>query len=408
MFQAMYSGVSAIRAQQMKMNVIGNNLANVNTTAFKGSRVTFKDQFSQVLQGASAPGAALGGRNALQLGQGVQVAASDENMEQGSLNATNRVTDMAMVGDGYFTVTDGSSTYYTRDGGFDMDANGDLVHRATGLKLLGWQADPTTGAISPSGATTALNIPLGAEMTAQGTTESKWGGNLDSRAAVGATQETKIRVYDNLGGAHDLTVTMTKTAADEWSWSAADPTGSATVSGSGTFTFDPATGAMTAGGTGSISVTPAGGTPVTVNSDFSSIKSLAASSTAKMTSQNGFPAGTLSSFGIDQNGVVVGLYSNGVTKNLGQVAVATFTNAAGLDNIGGNLAQISPNSGAPSIGAANADGRGSINSGYLEQSNVDISTEFTDLIITQRGFQANTKIVTTVDEMLQELLNIKR
>lgn len=407
MFQAMFAGVSAIRAQQTKMNVIGNNLANLNTTAFKGSRVTFKDQFAQVLQGASAPSAGLGGRNPIQVGLGVLVSGADQNMEQGSLNATNRVTDLAMVGDGYFCVTDGASTYYTRDGGFDMDANGDIVHRATGMKLMGWTADPVTGAISPSGATGPLNIPLGAEMTAQGTTESTWGGNLDSRAAIGATAQTKIRVYDNLGGAHDLDVTFTKTSATEWSWSVANPaTGTAT--GSGTFTFDPATGAMTAGSTGSITVTPTGGAPVTIASDFGSIKSLAASSTAKLATQNGFAAGTLTSFGVDQNGIVVGLYSNGVTKNLGQVAVANFSNPAGLEDMGGNLAVISPNSGSPTIGTANVDGRGSINSGYLEQSNVDISTEFTDLIVTQRGFQANTKIVTTVDEMLQELLQMKR
>jgi flagellar hook protein FlgE len=404
----MFAGVSAIRAQQAKMNVIGNNLANVNTTAFKGSRVTFKDQFAQTLQGASAPSGALGGRNAVQIGLGVLVAGADQNMEQGSLNATNRVTDLAMVGDGYYMVTDGSATYYTRDGGFDMDANGDIVHRATGMKLTGWSADPTTGAISPSGATGPLNIPLGAEMTAKGTTTSEWAGNLDSRSAVGTDSKTKVRMYDNLGGAHDLDVTFTKTSSTTWDWSVADPSGGSVVTGSGTLTFDPSTGAMSAGQTGSITMTPTGGAPMTIATDFGAIKGLAASSTAKMASQDGFAAGTLSSFGVDQNGIVVGLYSNGVTKNLGQVALASFSNPAGLEKMGGNLATVSPNSGVPTVGTANTDGRGMINSGYLEQSNVDISTEFTDLIVTQRSFQANTKIVTTVDEMLQDLLQMKR
>lgn len=411
MIQAMLAGVASIKAQQTRMNIIGNNLANINTTAFKGGRVTFQDMMSQTLRGASSPNGAIGGRNPIQVGLGVRVASTDTNTEQGSLNATNRPTDMAITGNGFFPVTDGNQILYTRDGGFDLDANGDLVHRATGTKLIGWTADPVTGAVDTSqalGAASTLNIPLGAAMTAQATSQATWAGNLDNRAAVGDTSSTVVRVYDNLGNAHDLNVTYTKTSADTWDWSVTNPGGSAAVTGSGTITFDPANGSVMTGNTGAITVTPTDGAAVTINADFGSLKGLAADSNAKVISQNGFGPGSLASFAVAEDGSVVGLYSNGMTKTLGQVALASFSNPGGLDREGGNLWTATYNSGTPTLGTALSDDRGSITSGYLEQSNVDIGTEFTDLIITQRGFQANTKVVTTVDEMLQELLQMKR
>lgn len=174
MLQALLAGVASIKAQQTRINVIGNNLANVNTVAFKGSRVTFKDMIAQTMRGASGPTGNRGGQNALQFGLGVLVAGTDVNNEQGSLNATNRPTDIAVQGNGYLIVGNGSRMLYTRDGAFDLDANGDLVHRSTGEKLLGWSAD-ADGVIDTSAPVTAassIRIPIGQLSAVQVTTRS--------------------------------------------------------------------------------------------------------------------------------------------------------------------------------------------------------------------------------------------
>jgi len=168
---------------------------------------------------------------------------------------------------------------------------------------------------------------------------------------------------------------------------------------------------MTSGSPGAISVTPPAATGVPafpVNLDFSSISQLAAEMQVNASSQNGFAPGSLSSFSVGTDGVITGLYTNGLTRPLGQIALAIFPNSNGLERMGNNLWRNTDNSGVPVVGTARSGGRGSINSGFLEQSNIDIGNEFTELIVTQRGFQANTKVVTTVDEMLQDLINMKR
>lgn len=417
MLQAMLAGVASIKAQQTRMNVIGNNLANVNTTAYKGSRVTFQDMLAQTIRGASRPTDKLGGSNAIQFGLGVLVAGTDTNSEQGSLNATNRPTDMAIQGDGMFVVGNGDRLAYTRDGAFDLDANGDLVHRATGERLIGWTADQETGAIDtaiPVSANSSIRIPIGARTAVQETTQVRWAGNLDSRAFIEAgTQSTTsvVRVFDTLGGEHDVEITMTESATpNEWTWSVASLTGD-TVTGGGTIVFDPNTGQLSTGSPGSVTVTPpaASGVPAFSPSfDFTGISQLAVETQVQASSQNGYAPGSLSSFSINTDGIVTGLYSNGLTRPLGQVAIAVFPNPGGLERQGSNLFRQTDNSGLAVIGAPRTGGRGQVNSGFLEQSNVDIGNEFTDLIVTQRGFQANTRVVTTVDEMLQDLINMKR
>ncbi|MBN9500760.1 MAG: hypothetical protein BGO01_14475 [Armatimonadetes bacterium 55-13] len=417
MLQALLAGVASIKAQQTRMNVIGNNLANVNTTAYKGSRVTFQDMIAQTIRGAGRPTAQTGGTNAIQFGLGVLVAGTDVNNEQGSLSATNRPTDFAIQGNGFFLVSNGDRVAYTRDGSFDLDANGDVVHRATGERMMGWTADPATGVIDtnqPVGTASALTIPIGARTAVQQTTDISWAGNLDSRVfSEPGTQTTQaiVRVYDSLGAQHDLTLTISESAtANEWNWSVAGANGD-TVTGSGTLVFDPTTGQMTSGSPGAISVTPPAATGVPafpVNLDFSSISQLAAEMQVNASSQNGFAPGSLSSFSVGTDGVITGLYTNGLTRPLGQIALAIFPNSNGLERMGNNLWRNTDNSGVPVVGTARSGGRGSINSGFLEQSNIDIGNEFTELIVTQRGFQANTKVVTTVDEMLQDLINMKR
>ena len=418
MLQAMLAGVASIKAQQTRMNVIGNNLANVNTTAYNSSRVTFQDMLAQTIRGAGQPTDNVGGTNPIQFGLGVLVGGTDINNEQGSLNATNRPTDFSIQGNGFFMVSNGDRIAYTRDGAFTLDAAGDLVHRATGERMLGWSADPATGGIdtnAPVGSTSYINIPIGARTAVQVTTEVTWAGNLDSRVFTApGTQTTQslVRVYDSLGGMHELTLTLSETAtANEWQWSVSSTNGTTVTGGPGNLTFDPASGTLVGGTPGSITVVPpaAGGVPsFPVSLDFSALSQLATEMQVQSSSQNGFAPGSLSSFSVTADGIVTGLYTNGLTRSLGQISTAIFPNASGLERTGANLWRSTDNSGIPVIGAPGTGGRGSVNSGFLEQSNVDIGNEFTDLIVTQRGFQANTRVVTTVDEMLQDLINMKR
>ncbi len=412
----MLAGVASIKAQQTRMNVIGDNLANVNTTAFKGSRVTFQEMMAQTMQGATAPTSTAGGQNAKQVGLGVMIAGTDTNHEQGSLNATNRPTDLAIQGNGFFMVGSGTNVSYTRDGGFDLDASGNLVHRASGQNLIGWRADALGKVDTSVTPMSGLNIPIGSMTAVQGTTRVTMTGNLTGAASTADSWTTQVRVYDAQGGSHDLTVKFTNrtspatggpTGADSaWDWEVFEGTtslGSSAGAGNSKLFFD-------ANGKGlaptELSKITLGGSPVEL--DFGTVSSLKAESGVTLRDQNGFPPGSLQAFSIGGDGTITGLFTNGMTRTLGQVATANFTNPGGLERVGGNLFRDTANSGVANVGTPKNDGRGSLASGYLEQSNVDIGQEFTDLIVTQRGFQANTKIVTTVDEMLQELLSMKR
>ena len=414
----MLAGVASIKAQQTRMSVIGNNLANINTTAFKSSRVLFQEMLSQTLKGASRPTGGQGGTNATQYGLGVLIGGTDTNNSQGSLNATNRVGDLAMQGNGYFMVSNGESISYTRDGSFDLDANGDLVHRGTGERVLGWTANPATGVVDPSqpvDPSSYLRIPLGNRTAVQATTAVTFAGNLDSRSftvAGSASTTATVRTYDSLGTAHDLVLTMTEgSTSNNWNYSVAGANGDTVTGGTGTVTFDAKTGALTSGSPANITVTPATATGIpgfSMSMDFSKFSQVASDTGIQASSQNGYAPGSLSSFSINNDGTIIGLYTNGLTRPVGQLGVAIFPNADGLERTGNNLWRNTDNSGIPVVGSATTGGRGQISSGFLEQSNVDISNEFADLIVTQRGFQANTKIVTVIDELLQDVINMKR
>jgi flagellar hook protein FlgE len=398
------------------MNVIGDNLANVNTTAFKGSRVTFQEMMAQTTRGATAPSENLGGTNPTQTGLGVMVSGTDTNHEQGSLSATNRPSDLAIQGNGFFMVTNGERTAYTRDGAFDLDAQGNMVHRATGERLVGWKADALGNIDTSSAPSSTINIPLGAMNAVQATTRVTLAGNLNGEAAATDGWTQQVRVYDATGGAHDVTIKFSNRtspatdgptgAASSWDWEVLEGTtslGSSASAGNAKLFFDDK-------GKG---IAPTALSKVTLGSgeiemNFGAITQLKAESQVALRDQNGFAPGSLQAYSIGPNGVVTGLFTNGLTRALGQVATASFTNPGGLERTGGNLFRSTDNSGIANVGAPKSNGRGSLASGFLEQSNVDIGQEFTDLIITQRGFQANTKIVTTVDEMLQELIGLKR
>jgi flagellar hook protein FlgE len=420
MLQAMFNGVSAISANQADMDVIGNNIANVDTTAFKSSSVTFADQLSQTIEGAQAPTTGAGATDPQQIGLGVKIGSVNVNDSQGGLLATTSPTDMAIQGNGYFmTGTAAGAITYQRDGSFALDSAGDLVDAGTGQKVLGYVAN-SDGVINPSTAISSksgIQIPVGTLTTATATANVVYSGNLDGGAVAGSVYTRSVNVYDSLGTPQTVTMTLTKdaTTPNTWDWTTTGtalganttmpaPTG---VVNQGTVTFN-SLGVETAS-TGAVALNSTDATnPQSIALNFSGVSQFAGTSTLAPQSQDGTSTGTLQSFTVDATGVVTGIFSNGQTQALGQVALANFSNPGGLASIGNNQWEPSANSGTPVIGQPNTNGLGSISSGYLEQSNVDLGTELTNMIVTERAFQANTKIVSTVDEMLNDLIQMKQ
>ncbi|MCW5934830.1 MAG: flagellar hook protein FlgE [Fimbriimonadia bacterium] len=424
MWQAMLSGVASLKAHQAKMNVIGNNIANINTTAFKSGRAQFQDLISQTYRASSPPSAARGGVNPVQVGLGAKLAAIDVMINQGALELTGRSTDLAIQGQGYFMVSNGRDVRYTRDGAFDLDASGTLVHRSTGFKVMGWRASPS-GTVDINGAITSdsvLQFPVGSQAAVRQTTQVTYSGNLNANSDSSSSWATTIRVYDALGGPHDVTLTFKNRqsppaaggpagAASSWEWTAMEGTNLVGDHTSGTNTrlyFD-SSGNLVGNGVQGVTVTPTNGaTPFNVNLDLSQVTSLASESIVQPISQDGFPPGTLQEFAIGLDGTIQGVFSNGLSRSLGRIAMSHFANPAGLERAGSSLFRPTDNSGLSLVGAPTTGGLGEINSGYLEQSNVDLGGEFADMIVTQRGFQANTRIVSVVDELLQDVVNMKR
>jgi flagellar hook protein FlgE len=424
MWQAMLSGVASLKAHQTKMNVIGNNIANINTTGYKGSRVHFQDLMAQTFRAASRPSNVLGGVNPIQVGLGVKVGAIDVHTLQGALEMTGRSTDLAIQGNGYFMLTNGRDVHYSRDGAFGLDSSGFLVHRGTGWKVLGWMAD-AGGRIDtnqPINANSVLQFPVGSQAAVRQTSVVEYTGNLNANAPSTQTYAATVRVYDALGGAHDVTITFTNRqtpplgtpptgAVSSWDWSATvggTPVGDFTT-GTNTRLYFNGQGEIIGTTTQQITITPTNGAPpFTVNLDLSQLTSLAAESIVQPIYQDGFPPGTLQEFTIGIDGTIQGVFSNGLSRPMGRIALSLFANPAGLFRLGNNMWRVTDNSGLPQVGAPTTGGLGEINAGYLEQSNVDLGSEFADMIVTQRGFQANTRIVSVVDELLADVVNMKR
>jgi len=433
MQRSLYSGVSGLRNHQTKLDVIGNNIANVNTVGFKSSRVRFQDVFSQVIRGATAPMGGRGGSNAAQVGMGMTLAAIDTLHTQGSPQYTGNPDDMAIQGYGYFVVTDGVGQYYTRDGAFSCGLDGDLVNAANGLKLLGWRVNENDE-IDTSGPLTTLNIPLGDTVVSKATENMKFTGNLDADTNNGDTFETEAMVYDSQGRVYTIRFTFEKKNNNTWVISEnaikvfdaegeeLPTTGSnrITINIGGSNVNNPVTLRFNADGHIDlenstenpyieIADLPGGVvSPLRINLDFSSLTQKAGKSNARMDTQDGFPVGVLESYMVGSSGVVSGIYSNGMVKDLGQIALATFANPEGLLKASGNVYTVSANSGEPNIGAPGEESRGTIETSALEMSNVDLSYEFTEMITTTRAYQANSRVITTSDELLQEVVNLKR
>ncbi|MBI2885994.1 MAG: flagellar hook protein FlgE [Chloroflexi bacterium] len=410
MMRSVFSAISGLRSHQTLLDVVGNNIANVNTTAFKVGRVTFQDILSQTVRGASSTTAARGGSNPVQVGLGMAVAAIDTVGTQGNLQATNKQTDLAIQGDGYFLLNNGGQTVYTRDGAFDLATDGTLVNPSTGYRVLGWNA--TNGVVDTSRAVEGITIPIGQGVIGQVSTTVTLKGNLDRD--VTAPFSNTVATYDSLGGQHKITLTFTKTGANTWTWTAASAVSDGTTVSAptdATITFDGATGKVASPTAGvEITITPpatTGAPAYTVSVDPRTISQLTSPSELVATT-DGAAAGSLVSFSIGTTGEVAGIYTNGLYRTLGQLALATFPNPGGLMKSGNNLYAVSLNSGAAQVGVPGTGSRGSVSNGFLEMSNVDLAQQFTSMIIAQRGFQANSRVFTTSDEMLQDLVNLKR
>lgn len=413
----MYSGIAGLKAFKSSLDVIGNNIANVNTISYKAGRVTFKEALSQTIAGATGPSEARGGTNPVQLGLGVTVGAIDSNMADGSPQSTGRQTDLMIEGGGYFVLGDGAKKVYTRDGAFGLDAQNNLVSGSTGMNVLGWQVDPLTGAVDSSGQITSINIPVGLLSTARATSRVDIGGNLNGSEAEGASRSIEGQVYDSLGVLHKQTIKFTKAANDPtthepiWDYEVTCPDVSATVPvKTGSINFD--TNGYSKVASIDIGLTfalPNGSVqPLNITLDTSAISSISGAYTISQGSGDGLSLGTLLSFTIGRDGIVSGMFTNGSTRALGQIGIAAFTNPAGLSKVGNNTLIETSNSGSAQLGAAGVGGRGLISSGFLESSNVDLAQEFASMIIAQRGFQANSRIITVADEVLQELVSMKR
>jgi flagellar hook protein FlgE len=417
MMRSMFSAIAGLKNHQTFMDVVGNNIANVNTTGFKQSRVTFQDILSQTVRGASSPQGGRGGVNPEQVGLGVLISGIDTIQTQGTLQSTGKLTDMAIQGDGYFVMSDGKQDFFTRDGAFDLGIDGTLVNPSSGLRVMGWQANAITGAIDTTVPPTSITVPVGAGMTGKASTTLTIAGNLDAGTSMTAPNNTvplQSTVYDSLGNAHTISATFTHTAADTWTVGPlTSPDGTVTLTGgtpvkfNTTGKYDTTAGANTPGTMTLALTTPNGSAPVSFAVDLTGITQLASTPSSLNSNTDGASAGSLTTFTVGQAGDITGVYSNGYKQPLGQIALASFSNPSGLIKTGGNLFQSSANSGTANIGAPNSAARGSIATGFLEGSNVDLAQQFTNMIMAERGFQANSRVITTSDEILQDLVNIK-
>ena len=413
--RSLFAGVSGLRNHQLMMDVIGNNIANVNTIGFKSGRATFSELYAQTLKGAAQPVGSNGGTNPMQVGLGITVNTIDTEFSQGNIETTGSKTDLAIQGGAFFVVKKGGQNLYTRVGTFQLDSTGRLVNPGSGGILQGKVAD-SAGNVPPGTTLQDIRIGLDTKSPAKATANIKLTGNLDPAALVGATTNSSVPVYDSLGNSHTMTITYTKTAQNAWSWSASVPA-PATTAASGTITFNgdgtlnSITGNPVAinpgGGANPISITIDAGTPTAAPPGvFSGITQTAGTSGVTLREQDGYAAGSLSDINIDANGNVLGTFTNGTVLTLAQVMLAEFNNPGGLMRTGENMYDISGNSGSPAIVTPGETSK--VVAGSLEQSNVDLANEFTRMITAQRGFQANARVITTSDQFLQEVVDLKR
>jgi len=401
--RSLFSGITGLRQHQTLMDVVSNNIANVNTTGFKTSAVVFEDTLSQTMKNAAAPTSVSGGMNPAQVGLGVQLGAISTNFGQGSAQNTGKSTDLMIQGDGFFMVRNGGETDYTRSGAFNFDTDGTLVN-AEGMIVQGWMGDLATGTVNIDNPLTDIKIPANIQVPPSPSTTVRIEGNI----TAGATSQMTLgaTVYDTQGVAHTLQIAFLPNPPtfDIEITDDTDPLNP--VTGNGSVAFLPS-GAFDEFGSIPPTITLADGT-TTVTIDISKLSQYGGPKTLAVTSADGASSGTLQQFQIGSDGALLGIFNNGQKLTIAKLALANFNNPVGLEKIGNTMFRSTFNSGLVQVGAPGSGGRGLLLGGSLEMSNVDLAQEFTNLIIAQRGFEANSKVITTSDQLLQDLVDIKR
>lgn len=458
--RSMYSGVSGLRVHQTKMDVISNNIANINTVGFKRATASFKDSFNQTLSSASSANQDRGGINPQQIGMGANVGTIVNVMGQGAAQRTDYGSDLMIDGDGFFIVKDAKGFSFTRAGVFEVDAKGNLVD-PNGYNVCGWKAvdDPDNPGRQKiiKDTVTPINIYEGNNLyaPAQQTTSIEFTGNFNQ--TTNPTQKNTISFYDSQGNKYTINVQFQKDLANANQWTLSIPEAQnqppigvgqveVTVNGSekmylptanlginpnrtikfkadGTLEFAGVAGSTSINiqnidltqlkkvNNGQLVNANLGGelTSKTLNVDFSKVTQFNSKANVTSETKDGNTSGSMTGYSIDANGIIRGTYSNGQTKILAQIPLANFKNPAGLEKAGSNLYKETGNSSEFDGIGVEASALGSkLQGGALEMSNVDLSYEFSEMITTQRGFQANSRIITTSDEMIQELVNLKR
>lgn len=419
MFTSFSTALSALSAESTAIDVVGNNLANLNTPGFKTSVVCFRDLVTESL------GAGLG---TTQVGFGTGQPLTVRQFSQGAIQTTAGMLDAAIQGDGFFVVQDKSGeTLYTRAGNFQTDTSGNLL-TDTGFKVQGWTADPTTGLVDTNGTMGNIVVPVGSLKPPLATTEITADLNLNSAAAADATSSftTPLTVYDSLGTPHVLTLGFQKTAPNTWSYQVTMPGEEIGGGTAGTpYPISGASGSLTFDSNGKLT-SPAFGTPIAFSipglSDGASdmnvswdcftkagagrITQFGQPSSPSASSQNGAGAAQLDHVGLADGGQILAAYTDGTQVMVGQVAMASIRNPQSLIAAGNNAFQLSALTANPSIGVPGTGGRGTIQGGATEASTVDIATEFTSLIVYQRAYEANAHVVTTADTLSQDTINL--
>lgn len=418
------TALSGLNANATALGVIGNNLANINTIAFKSSAVSFQDLVSQTVGGA--------GVNPMQVGLGVTTGSISPVFSQGSIQSTSEATNVAVQGNGFFVVRGVDGVAYTRAGNFSFDNMGALV-TTDGFKVQGYtQINPTTGEVVTTTPVSDIVVPPGVLRAPTPTTQFTALTNLNSSAAVGATYSTSVQMYDPQGSPHVLTINYTKTGSGIWSYQMTLPGSEVTggtagtaypvpagQGGAGTIAFDTSGKLATVNGSAPADVTvttPAWSSGAAANamvwnlvdSGVFSLTGYSAPSATSSITQNGSAPGSVNGVNILSDGSITATFGAGQTVTIGKIAVAAFNNPKGLVKLGSNRFGESLAAGQANVGTAGTGGRGTLIGSALEQSNVDMATEFTNMILAQRGYQANSKSITVADELLQETLALKR
>lgn len=455
MMRSLYSGVAGLKTHQTRMDVIGNNIANVNTTAYKSQSMTFSDLMYQTTQAASGanPTTGVGGTNARQIGLGAKTSAIKTAITtQGASQTTNDPFDIMITGDSFFIVNNGQNNYFTRDGSFYVDGAGNLAMTSTGYNVMGWQVDPNDASAIKQDTVSALRVMTTENMTypPEATKSARISGIIDkndTNVNAAAGKIMNLEFYDNQGYKYTAKLSVHSTKTDgqftvklddildsKGKTVLADPTKASLQQNNAdvkdpVLEFDLKNGSFkNVGPTGGA----AGGTESTltlhfdagtfpsftdITIDFSNCSNLNNNGSSTVSpirgdakgNGAGRKVGEMSGIDIQKDGMIYANYDNGCSRLLGQIAVATFANASGLAKEGDNLYSATQNSGDfDGIGTDITTGGGYMNTGVLEMSNVDLSSEFTEMITTQRGFQANSRIITVSDTLLEELTNLKR